>query len=84
MFIAGRQFTIFLRSVRSEMLTSNHIALLTEPTEIRDVTLYKHYPLAGLIQLSIQHYSMNLKTYLSSNAMSNFLSRVRYSSLNDR
>ena len=70
-------------------MKEGNIALLTELGGlITAMVFYKHRTPSGVVNCvarrTIEHYSMNLKTYFSSKAISNFLSSVRYSSLNDR
>ncbi len=67
-----------------------------ERTGVMDIEFYKDCALTGLKKASYdsnssvrgvmcaRDHSMNLKTYLSSKAMSNFRNNAKYSFLNDR
>jgi hypothetical protein len=73
------------------MSPSLHIALYRARVLFLVRATINILPLTGLnacspkAHLTASHaHSMNSKTYFSSNAMSNFLSSVRYSLLNDR
>ena len=69
-------------------MNAGDIALLKELRGSKHCVVYKHHTpngaVNGVARRTIERHSMNLKTYFSSKAISNFLSSVRYSSLNDR
>gem|GEM_PF-6272557 len=64
---------------------SEYISLLTELNVSRGTRFYKHCAPSGASgpKPNAYLYSTNLKTYLSSNAISNFRNRLKYSFLNE-